>query len=419
MSTQSDMSVPDTTRPAFDPGLNVATVVFSHVQCVKTRVNLALVSKLWRDASKPAAAYPRKFDFGAFPDMDSGMRSTRVLRLLDNDEALSLPYERVVGFLGEAAEYVCDWAAMRGSVRLLKWTRENNLAWNEFTCICAARNGHLPALQYLHENGCPWNYRTCFRAAENKHWDCLKYAVDNMCPGWEKYAEEYAMHLSNGIQALDACRPAFDPGLNVATVVFSHVQCVKTRVNLALVSKLWRNASKPAAAYPLRFDFDAFPDMDDWTRLTRFIGLLDNDEALSLPYERVVGFLGEATEYVCDHVCEYAALLGSVRLLKWTRVNNFDWSVETCHAAALNGHLPALQYVHENGCPWNSTTCYCAAGSGHLPVLQYLHENGCPWDSNTCLHAAGYKHWDCLQYAVDNKCPGWETYAKRHAKHLR
>ena len=69
MSTQSDMSVPDTTRPAFDPGLDVATVVFSHVQCVKTRVNLARVSKLWRDASKPAAAYPLRFDFDAFPDM--------------------------------------------------------------------------------------------------------------------------------------------------------------------------------------------------------------------------------------------------------------------------------------------------------------------------------------------------------------
>ena len=49
--------------------MDIATVVFSHVQCVKTRVNLALVSKLWRDASKPAAAYPRRFDFDAFPDM--------------------------------------------------------------------------------------------------------------------------------------------------------------------------------------------------------------------------------------------------------------------------------------------------------------------------------------------------------------
>ena len=109
MSTQSDMSVPDTTRPAFDPGLDVATVVFSHVQCVKTRVNLALVSKLWRDASKPAAAYPLRFDFGAFPDMHSwDAEYSSSLRLLDNDEALSLPYERVVGLLGEAAEYVCD-----------------------------------------------------------------------------------------------------------------------------------------------------------------------------------------------------------------------------------------------------------------------------------------------------------------------
>ena len=51
------------------------------------------------------------------------------------------------------------------------------------------------------------------------------------------------------------------PALDIATVVFSHVQCVKTRLNLALVSKVWRDASKPAAAYPLRFDFDAFPDM--------------------------------------------------------------------------------------------------------------------------------------------------------------
>ena len=73
------------------------------------------------------------------------------------------------------------------------------------------------------------------------------------------------MQLRNGIQTLDAYRPTFDPHLDIATVVFSHVQCVKTRDNLARVSKLWRDASKPAAAYPLRFDFDAFPDMDSWT----------------------------------------------------------------------------------------------------------------------------------------------------------
>ena len=196
------------------------------------------------------------------------------------------------------------------------------------------------------------------------------------------------MKLRNGVQTLDAYRPTFDPHLDIATVVFSHVQCVKTRVNLALVSKLWRDASKPAAAYPDRFDFDAFPGMSYWTRTRGYLDMLDNDEALSLPYERVVGLLGETAK----RVCEYAAALGSLRLLKWTRENNRVWSAHTCH---------------------------CAAAHGQLPVLKYLHENGCPWDWGTCSSAATYKHWDCLQYTVDNKCPRWEDYAEKHAEHLR
>ena len=202
MSTLSGKRKLDTTESTFDPNLDIATVVFSHVQCVKTRLNLALVSKLWRDASKPAAAYPLEFDFDAFPDMVAGSgfsalmtRSIRVIGLLDNDEALSLPYERVVGLLGETAKDVCEYSARWGSVRLLKWERENKLDWSEQTCHHAALNGHLPALQYLHENGCPWNRSTCYWAAQFKHWDCLQYAVDNKCDKWEIYAKRHAKHL--------------------------------------------------------------------------------------------------------------------------------------------------------------------------------------------------------------------------------
>ena len=240
----------------------------------------------------------------------------------------------------------------------------------------------------------------------------------------------------------DAYGLTFDLLPDMMTEVFSHVQCVKTRHSLNRVSKLWRKASKTAAAYPLRFDFDAFPYMSDWTRRRVIVGLLDNDEALSLPYERVVGLLGEAAE----DVCEYSARRGSVRLLKWARENNRAWSVLTCANAALNGRLPALQYLHENGCPWNSYTCSCAAengqlsvlqylhengcpwnseacvsaaSNGHLPALQYLHESGCPWDWCTCFYAAQGKHWDCLQYAVDNKCDEWKEHAEKYANHLR
>jgi hypothetical protein len=196
------MSAPDTRQPIFDPGLDVATVVFSHVRCVKTRVNPAVVSKLWREASKPAAAYPLEFDWGAFPytclryrNQDWTRRIDRAIGLLDNDEAMSLPYERVVGLLGEVEKYVCDYAASRGSVRLLKWARENNRAWSTHTCYQAAIYGQLPALKYLHENGCPWSYMTCQYAADQKHWDCLQYLVDNKCPWWKTNAKNYAKHL--------------------------------------------------------------------------------------------------------------------------------------------------------------------------------------------------------------------------------
>ena len=198
------MSAPDTRQPIFDPGMDVATVVFSHVQCVGTRRRLAQVSKLWRDASRPAAAYPLRFDFDfEFPHLHSALRTPQIIAMMDNDEALSLPYERVVGLLGEAAEQygtrmvklVCDYAAELGSVRLLKWARENNLHWSTQTCCCAANKGHLPALKYLHENGCPWDWDTSMYAAAHKHWDCLQYAVDNKCPEWEIYAKRHAEHL--------------------------------------------------------------------------------------------------------------------------------------------------------------------------------------------------------------------------------
>ena len=185
----------DACRPTFDPHLDIATVVLSHVQCVKTRGNLAVVSKLWRDASKTAAAYPRRFDFDAFPDMPYWTRGIRVIRLLNNDEALSLPHERVVGLLGETAEDVCEYSATQGSVRLLKWTRENNIAWDSHTCLHAAGHGHLLALKYLHDNGCPWDEHTCYWAAYEERWDCLQYAVDNKCPYWEYYAKKYWEHL--------------------------------------------------------------------------------------------------------------------------------------------------------------------------------------------------------------------------------
>jgi len=221
------------------------------------------------------------------------------------------------------------------------------------------------------------------------------------------------MQLRSGERELDAYQPTFDPNLDIATVVFSHVQCVGTRLRLAQVSKLWRDASKLAAGYPRRFDFsdaEAKHLRTDW-RWYRHSFLIDNDEALSLPREQVFELmesfreklgaeplsppptstpLGTALWYIFAQrafLLEFAAIIGSVRMLKWAQEKGMHW-------------------------PQASITCtWIAAYHGHLPALQYMHENGCPMDEQACLCAADQKQWDCLRYLVDNKCPGWEEYA--------
>ena len=195
-------------QPTFDPNLDIATVVFSHVQCVGTRLRLAQVSKLWRDASKLAAGYPRRFDFSEVEAKCQTWRWDRHSILIDNDGALSLPREQVLELLESIQEKlgpicICPreslfyYAAMIGSVRMLKWGRENDIHWppKKICTSVSAYLGHLPALQWLHENGCPLHGQACYYAASSKRWHCLQYLVDNECPGWEEYAEKYADHL--------------------------------------------------------------------------------------------------------------------------------------------------------------------------------------------------------------------------------
>ena len=130
-----------------------------------------------------------------------------------------------------------------------------------------------------------------------------------------------AMQLRSGKRKLDAIQPnlgtVFDPGLDVATLVFSHAQCVETRFNLALVSKLWREASKPAAAYPSRFDLSKLRRVS-WRRVLAGVGnlqeetfpwqptlhrdvarLMDNDGVLALPCDRVFQLLRESFSIHC------------------------------------------------------------------------------------------------------------------------
>ena len=172
------------------------------------------------------------------------------------------------------------------------------------------------------------------------------------------------MQLTNGVQTLDAYRPTFDPGLDVAIVVFSHIECVKTRASLAKVSKLWRDASKPTAslcALPAELKAlilskiehveahhvlalsstfqEAFALLRALRALPRtfYFGLegvesvladhlvrvLDDDRVRSLDKERALELIGDGNK---DRLCEYACGR-NFEVLKWAfNELNLPWA---------------------------------------------------------------------------------------------
>ena len=212
MSTQSGMWVPDTNRPIFDPHLDIATVVFSHVQCFRTRHSLALVSKLWRDASKEVGS-------GTLTAEDRSMLSlceiqaeaiVGIMNMASDhgvNMARQLPYHHAIMVELERKSQGDTFVKVLAREIFLKTVAERALHLKTVAAKMVetdakvekraakkkkrAANEKKRRAEFFEANGC----EPCHYAATHELWDCLQKAVDNKCPGWEYYAEKYAEHL--------------------------------------------------------------------------------------------------------------------------------------------------------------------------------------------------------------------------------
>jgi hypothetical protein len=144
------------------------------------------------------------------------------------------------------------------------------------------------------------------------------------------------MQLGNGVHTLDAYRPSFDPHSDIATVVFSHVQCVKTRASLAKVSKLWRDASKPTAAYPRFFDLEGL----EGELADRLLRVLDVYRVRSLEKQRALELIGVHK----DRLCEYACVQRNFEVLKWAR-NELNLPLEPYPAEPVSDDVLVLRML--------------------------------------------------------------------------
>ena len=148
--------------------------------------------------------------------------------------------------------------------------------------------------------------------------------------------------------------------------------------------------------------------------LLNYAALLGSVEILRWLMEEKGWSLNEDTGWL-------AGLGGSVEVLEYLKLKGYEFDEETCAYAAQGGSLEALKFLRAQDppCPWNEVTCAWAAGGGHLDVLKWLRAQDppCPWNEETCADAAAGGHLDVLKWAraQNPPCPLEEDWPCAYA----
>jgi hypothetical protein len=75
-----------------------------------------------------------------------------------------------------------DYSAMGGHIEMLRWLKQQGLAFSSSTMLSAASYGHTPTCAYLHAAGCPWDRLVVFAAARRSHWGTVRWLLEHGCP---------------------------------------------------------------------------------------------------------------------------------------------------------------------------------------------------------------------------------------------
>ena len=148
--------------------------------------------------------------------------------------------------------------------------------------------------------------------------------------------------------------------------------------------------------------------------LLNYAALLGSVEILRWLMEEKGWSLNEDTGWL-------AGLGGSVEVLEYLKLKGYEFDEEVCAYAAEGGSLEALKFLRAQDppCPWNEVTCAWAAGGGHLDVLKWLRAQDppCPWNEETCADAAAGGHLDVLKWAraQNPPCPLEEDWPCAYA----
>ena len=272
-------------------------------------------------------------------------------------EIMKWMYAAGVSTGGEYDDCTSTWAAEKGYIDVLKWTKEHiaDFPWSDETCLGAAKFGQLEALKYLKANKCPWHEDLCNQAAERGHVDVLKWARahDPPCP--------------LGPDPRMICWFAAKRG---------HLDVLK-----------WARAQDP----PIPFHIDTMaaqilqvkPEMREWLYL--------ND----CPWG--------------TGACTATARIGDLPTLQWLRARGCPWDPYTDIEAIRNGKITLLTWVLNNGCDSDNGTgtdlSCCAAEYGQIAILDLLRRMDHGFGMETYYAARRGGQVEVMTWLRENGCP--------------
>lgn len=106
-----------------------------------------------------------------------------------------------------------------------------------------------------------------------------------------------------------------------------------------------------------------------------------------------------------NEVCENAALVGSLDILKVAVRLGQEVDEYTGYAAAAGGHLNVMRWLKKQNCVMARSLYAIAAKHGHLELLKCMWLDRPKLDASVCDRAAMTGHLNIVQWARQNDCP--------------
>ena len=191
---------------------------------------------------------------------------------------------------------LCENAAGKGWLAVLRWLRQNGAPWDRWTCSAAANGDHLAVLEWALSQGCPWPWDS--KAIDTWH---AAYAGRHAFLNWARQ-EGMSDHMEK-----HACAHAAGGG-QMATLRWMRRQGWDWN---------WRVCAYAAGRGHLAI----------------------------LHWARQHGCAWSA------ETCTEAAKGGHLAILRWARENGCPWNKDTTQAALVRRHLTLYLWARRNSCP--------------------------------------------------------------------